>query len=233
MVLTVREQRSEARTFMTTQLHGRADRYGGVGIDGQRSGVFRGARFAQRRLVAFGLGVAMTLPMATMIAAPAASAATATRSVTAAATAKCSTSNVHGVQTISYCGPATATLVVAGKTYSFQNGECQSIAVSHITVDLVLGTIAEGKSGAVVKGNTGKPYFSLDLSPGQNSDLLGNVFFGGKNLTNGGAVSASGTVVSKGTSKGTFKSAKGAYDLLGKPFSVSGSWNCHGAFAKS
>jgi hypothetical protein len=83
-----------------------------------------------------------------------------------------------------------------------------------------------------VKGNAGKAYFRLDLSPGQNSDLLNGAFFGGKSLSNGGIVSPSGTVVSSGSSKGTFKSAKGAYDNAGKPFSVSGSWNCHGAFAK-
>jgi hypothetical protein len=62
---------------MTTQHFGRADRHGGVGIDQRRSGAFRGARFAQRRLVAVGFGVAMMLPMAATIAAPAASAATA------------------------------------------------------------------------------------------------------------------------------------------------------------
>jgi hypothetical protein len=213
---------------MTTRSFGRADRHGGTGIDERQDGVLRGARFARRWLVLVGLGVAM----ATTIAAPAASAATATPSVTAAATATCSTSNVHGVQTISYCGPATATLHIGGKTYSFQNGECISIHVSGITVDETLGAIAEDKTGAVVKGNAGKPYFSLDLSPGQSSDLLNNVIFGGKQLTPGGPISASGTIVSKGTSEGTFKSAKGAYDSLGKPFSVSGSWNCHGAFAK-
>jgi hypothetical protein len=173
----------------------------------------------------------MTLPMAATIAAPAASAATTARSVTAGANAKCSISNVHGVQTISYCGPATATLRVGGETYSFKNGECVSIAVSGITVDVTLGAIAEGKSGSVVKGNAGKPYFSLDLSPGKYSDVLNNIIFGGKQLTPGGSVSASGTIVSKGTSKGAFKS-QGAYDSSNKKWSVSGTWNCHGAFAK-
>jgi hypothetical protein len=62
---------------MTTQHFGRADRHVGVGIDQRRSGVFRGPRFAQRRLVAVGFGVAMMLPMAATIATPLASAATA------------------------------------------------------------------------------------------------------------------------------------------------------------
>jgi hypothetical protein len=41
-----------------------------------------------------------------------------------------------------------------------------------------------------------------------------------------------GTVVKSGASKGTFKTAPGAFDLSNKPFSLSGSWNCHGRFTK-
>jgi hypothetical protein len=162
--------------------------------------------------------------MATAIATPLAGAA--------AATAR-STTHASGVQTINYSGPAKATLVIGGKSYAFKNGECVSIGVSGITVDLTMGSIVQQtKTGTTVSGNSKKPYFRLDLGHGQNSDLLNTVWSGGKKLTSGGSVAVSGTVVSKGTSKGTFKSAKGAYDLAGKPFSVSGSWNCNGAFAK-
>jgi hypothetical protein len=64
---------------MTIEPFGKAGCHGGVGIDRPRTGKWCGVRFARRRLVAVGLGVAMTLPMAAALAAPAASAATAKR----------------------------------------------------------------------------------------------------------------------------------------------------------
>jgi hypothetical protein len=51
-------------------------------------------------------------------------------------------------------------------------------------------------------------------------------------LTSGGSVTVMGTVVKSGSSKGTFQTAPGSYDLAGKPFSLSGSWSCHGKFNK-
>jgi hypothetical protein len=166
----------------------------------------------------------------TMISASSAGAAPVAR--TAAAACNGTTSKIDGGPAVSYCGPATATLRIGSKTYAFKNGSCTSIHVSGITVDITLGTIAEGKTGTGVKGNAGKPYFSLDLSPGKNSDLLHAVDSGGKTLTSAGIVLASGTIKSTGASKGTFKSPPNSYDLAGKPFSFSGSWNCHGAFTK-
>jgi hypothetical protein len=131
----------------------------------------------------------------------------------------------------SFSGPATATLVIAGKTYKFKNGTCLSIKVSSITVDVDLGTVIQGKDGGPVKGNANKPWFSMDLST-STLDLLNAVYYGGNKLTSGGEVAVTGSVVKSGSSKGTFKSASGASDLSGKPFSVSGSWNCHGKFMK-
>jgi hypothetical protein len=133
--------------------------------------------------------------------------------------------------TINFSGPATATLVIAGKTYKFKNGGCESIKVSSITVDVDLGSVVQGKNGGPIKGNGKKPWFSLDLSS-STVDLLNEIYYGGKELTAGGAVTVTGSVVKSGSSKGTFHSASGATDLAGKPFAVSGSWNCHGAFAK-
>ena len=133
--------------------------------------------------------------------------------------------------TINYSGPATATLVIAGKTYKFKNGSCQSIKVSGITVDVDLGSVVQGKDGGPVKGNGKKPWFSMDLSS-PSSDLLNAVYFGGKELTAGGPVTVTGSVVKSGSSKGTFQTSSGASDLSGKPFALSGSWNCHGKFSK-
>jgi hypothetical protein len=133
--------------------------------------------------------------------------------------------------TINFSGPATATLVIGGKTYKFKNGGCESIKVSSITVDVDLGSVVQGKDGGPVKGNANKPWFSMDLST-STLDLLNAIYYGGKKLTAGGAVTVTGKVVKSGASKGTFKTAAGASDLAGKPFSLSGSWNCHGNFAK-
>jgi len=133
--------------------------------------------------------------------------------------------------TINYSGPATASLVIDGKTYKFKSGSCQSIKVSGITVDVDLGSVVQGKDGGPVKGNGKKPWFSMDLSS-PSSDLLNAVYYGGKELTAGGPVTVTGSVVKSGSSKGTFQSSSGASDLSGKPFAVSGSWNCHGKFSK-
>ena len=132
---------------------------------------------------------------------------------------------------INNSGPATATLVIAGKTYNFKNGTCLSIKVSGITDDVVLGTVVQGKNGGPVNGNAKKPYFSLDIST-PTSGVLSSVYSGGKKLTSGGSVTVMGTVVKSGSSKGTFQTAPGSYDLAGKPFSLSGSWSCHGKFNK-
>jgi hypothetical protein len=133
--------------------------------------------------------------------------------------------------TINFSGPATATMVMGGQTYKFKNGSCESIKVSDITVDVDLGSVVQGKNGGPVKGNGKKPWFSMDLSS-STTDLLNAVYYGGKELTAGGAITVTGSVVKSGASKATFKTAPGASDLSGKPFSLSGSWNCHGSFAK-
>jgi hypothetical protein len=130
---------------------------------------------------------------------------------------------------INYSGPATATLKIAGKTYSFKNGQCLSIKVSSIVVDVTLGTVADGTGQKLNSGNLGKAYFSLDLSKGFESQILTAADFGGKTLVKSSPVAAT-TFTSSASSKGTFKSAKNPLYPNQKPFS--GSWNCHGSFAK-
>jgi hypothetical protein len=130
-----------------------------------------------------------------------------------------STSSIDGGSAINYCGPATATLTIGGKTYTFKNGFCQSIHVSDIKLDVTLGTIVQGKSGTV-RGNAGKPYFALDLSSGADGGIVNTAYSGGKEIADGSSVSYSGGFATKGTFKSTF----------GAP--LSGSWNCHGVFVK-
>jgi hypothetical protein len=130
--------------------------------------------------------------------------------------------------TINYGCPATATLVVAGKTYKFKNGTCLSIKVSGITVDVTLGSVVQGKNGGPVKGNGKKPYFSIDLSP-HPPDVITDIYYGGKVLVDSGSITATGSVVKSGSSKGTFSSGT-SLGTSSTPFS--GSWNCHGKFEK-
>jgi hypothetical protein len=147
------------------------------------------------------------------------------RTVASAATtstAPCtqSTSKIEGGAATNYCGPATAKLRVSGKTYTFKHGFCQSIP--RFENDIALGTFAKGKTNSGTADNGGKPYFRLDLGPGQSSDLA-LTYSGGNLLDSEGPASWKGTV----TSKGTFKS------LSRVPASFSGSWNCHGVFVNA
>jgi hypothetical protein len=130
--------------------------------------------------------------------------------------------------TINYSGPATATLVIGGKTYNFKNGTCLSIKVSSITVDVTLGSVVQGKDGGPVKGNGKKPYFSIDLSP-HPPDIINATYYGGKEIVDRGSITATGSVVKSGSSKGTFSSGT---SLNGSTTTFTGSWNCHGQFQK-
>ena len=126
--------------------------------------------------------------------------------------------------TINFSGPATATLVIGGKTYKFKNGTCISIKVSGITVDVTLGTVVQGKGGGFVKGNDKKPYFSIDLGSSP-PDILNTVYYGGKELADSDEITVTGNVVKNGSSKGTFTAGASSGTF-------SGSWNCHGKFNK-
>ena len=133
---------------------------------------------------------------------------------------KPSTSKIEGGPAVNYCGPATATLRLSGKTYRFNNGFCRSIPGFEDVI--TLGTFAKGKTGSGTLDNGGRPYFSLDLGPGVSS-YLNLTYFGGNLLPAEGSVSFKGSA----TSKGTFKS------LSAQPTPFSGAWDCHGVFVKA
>jgi hypothetical protein len=189
----------------------------------------------KRRRIARRLGGLAVLPFAVLAigAAPAFAASLApARAVAASTPCTPSTTQLDGGPAITSCGPATATLTIGGKSYSFKSGSCESEQLFQQPFTLSLGTQAQGKTGAGAPGNAGKPFFYLSLTPGKSQGVLTDAYYGGKKITPGGLIVAMGTITASGSSKGTFKNAKGAPELDGKPFLISGSWNCHGVFEK-
>lgn len=114
-----------------------------------------------------------------------------------AAPCKPSISRIEGGPAVNYCGPATATLRVAGKTYTFSHGVCQSTTSFEDVI--TLGTFAKGKNGSGTLDNGGKPYFSLDLGRGESS-YLNLTYFGGNLLSAEGSVSFRGRPRRRGPS---------------------------------
>lgn len=143
-------------------------------------------------------------------------AATSATQVSAASTSKppCipKISSVKGLTEVDYCGPATATVKVGSKTYSFKDGYCGTDPKNKISLQMALGVISQAKPPV----NGGKPLFELTaLNDGALSLDTVTADWNGKQLE------TVGTVTLKGTTSGTFTS---------KGFSshFTGSWNCHG-----
>jgi len=115
---------------------------------------------------------------------------------------------------VDYCGPATATLKIAGKTYNFNDGYCSTDSKAGIVLGLTLGVIDQVKSPV----NGGKTLFELqDIKSSGLSLVSVNVDYGGKALQLTGA-SLKGSI----PGSGTITASKYATP------SFSGSWNCHG-----
>jgi len=121
---------------------------------------------------------------------------------------------IQGHQAAVNCGPATATLRISGKTYTFQNGFCEQSKAAAAALELNLGTVVVG-----VKGNAGKPDFSMTIGKNHFVAAVSSVDYGGKDLLGGeGLINVRGNI----PAKGTFASRVTA----GAKFT--GSWNCHG-----
>ena len=122
---------------------------------------------------------------------------------------------LQGKTVYDLCGPATATLKVGGRSYTFSKGYCQMRSGS---LQLFLGTLAP-----MLKGNGGKPIFDLTAE-----------HFGGTELSAGGTVSASsgGKQLVNGLTKvsGHFP-AQGSFKAL--TTKATGTWNCHGVVVKA
>lgn len=118
------------------------------------------------------------------------------------------------------CGPATATLHLGGKTYTFRNGLCEQSKSAGSKLSLDLGTTVIG-----VDGNAGHPHFSIDVVKNTPSGSVG-ADYGGKTLIDDALVTVAGKVPAAGTFKSKF-SGPG----FGPAFT--GSWNCHGVVWRS
>jgi hypothetical protein len=117
-----------------------------------------------------------------------------------------------------FCGPASATLKVGGKTYSFKEGFCAHDLQNKLALQLSLGTdVPVFGSG---KPNHGRPLFELTLSTTAQKGTLLALDFAGRKLVPGDTV-VDASYHASAALKGTFQ-GKG----------VSGAWNCHGGIYK-
>ncbi len=121
------------------------------------------------------------------------------------------------------CGPATATLRIGGKSYTFRNGYCQTSKSAGSYPALNLGTDVLGGG----KNNAGQPSFSMLIVAHLHSPYgSGSVFHadkGGKRILGDSLIKVSSSSPAKGTFTGTDYSA-------GTKFT--GSWDCHGVVFK-
>jgi len=125
---------------------------------------------------------------------------------------------IGGAAGLALCGPATATLTVKGKTYTFRNGFCAEPITNSDSFQLTLGVDVPAFGGP--NNNGDKPGFSLDIAKNQTSAAVAFAFFGGRELVKLAQV----TLTSKALAQGAFK---------GKTSAFSGTWNCHGVIYKS
>jgi hypothetical protein len=126
---------------------------------------------------------------------------------------------VDGRTETRYCGPATATVLLDGKTYRFRYGRCNSDKAIGLTLGVTLGTIDYGN----LNTNGGRPLFQLQIDELPSAIEAVNASWGGKVLI------SLNTVHTRYTGarplSGTFRSFEGAFGT-GKPFS--GTWDCSG-----
>jgi hypothetical protein len=126
---------------------------------------------------------------------------------------------------IAYCGPATATLTVGGKTYDFKGGTCLNNPTAGMPLSILLGVDDYDKQSPV---NGGKPLLSISVSTNTGSrEMTVTADDDGKSL-----VTAVGGVTIKGSypTEGTFSVKAGSQGFGTSAFQ--GSWNCHGPVQK-
>ena len=130
------------------------------------------------------------------------------------------TPTIKGHPAMALCGPATATVTISGKTYSFHNGFCAEPIPHSDSFQLSLGTDVPTLGGPT--DNAGQPFFSMDIAKGHTSAAIAEVFVGGHKLLANAVIALSGQIPAKGSFKG--KSSATHFN---------GTWNCHGVIYKS
>ena len=121
---------------------------------------------------------------------------------------------VKGHVVVTYCGPATATIKIGSRTYTFKNGYCRKDPKNSIPLSLTMGEISQVRSPA----NGGQPLFEMTVI------TIGKLTISHVNADSGGKVLDSiGTVALKGSfpSSGTFTSTGFASPHF------TGSWKCN------
>jgi hypothetical protein len=120
---------------------------------------------------------------------------------------------IQGKTAVEACGPATASVTVAGKTYRFTSGLCESSSKGTLILDM--GTVVTGSNG-----NAGYPSFSITVD-GTNAIL--SSYYKGKKII----PVADFLITAKATGyTGTFSSGHSSSKLTG-------AWNCHGVIYKT
>jgi len=115
-----------------------------------------------------------------------------------------------GHRSIAYCGPATVTIELAGRTYRFHNGLCDRSATIG-ALELNVGTIVRG-----ARGNAGHSFVSLVIARSPSESEAFEADAGGRQLFGDTVISLGGNPLGSGTFTG----------ILGAAFT--GSWSCHG-----
>jgi hypothetical protein len=160
--------------------------------------------------------LALLVPAAVGVAIAISGSAAASTTDAAGGTLPCAPKvvKIQGKTALEACGPATATVTVSGKTYSFKSGLCESSAKG--TLLLQLGTLVTGS-----KGNAGYPAFDITVN-GSNAILTGD--YKGKDIipVSDFLVTAKTT----GTYTGTFSSGRSTPKMTG-------AWNCHSVIFKT
>ena len=161
------------------------------------------ARRSLRSIVAAGAAVAVTCAAGAGAAAGASKPPCTAKPVT-----------IGGEAGLQLCGPATASVRVGGRTYTFRGGFCAQDLKNSLTLQLSLGTSVPSFGGG--KLNAGKPYLVIDIGRNHSiasvmADVGGRAVVPHVAITVGGAVPA----------KGTFASSHGSPRFTG-------TWSCNG-----
>jgi hypothetical protein len=142
-----------------------------------------------------------------------ATAASATHASLAGCTPKIT--KIKGHTAVVNCGPATATLHVGGKTYTFKNGTCAIQANGLPLVQLGTGVVG-------VKNNDGYPLFQLEGLTKDDTTVSAN----------SGSFRLS-ALVGKATGNGKHGKIVFSGHTGDNSVSFSGSVNCHGVVRKT